>query len=75
VSGDIGVEATGAPVFGWGTALLEPVGTGSRLGFHAAVEFKVPLVGGKIESFLAGQLADGITDIQRFTTSWITEHA
>jgi hypothetical protein len=75
VSGDICVEATGAPVSGRGTALLEPLGSGSRLGFTATVEFKVPLVGGKIESYLAGQLADGITDIQRFTTSWITEHA
>jgi hypothetical protein len=39
------------------------------------VEFNVPLVGGKIESYLAGQLAEGIAEIQRFTTQWITEHA
>jgi hypothetical protein len=33
------------------------------------------VVGGTIESYLAGQLAEGITEIQRFTTAWITEHA
>jgi hypothetical protein len=75
VSGEIRVDATGAPLSGRGTALLEPSGSGSRVSFAAAVEFKVPLVGGRIESYLAGQLADGITDIQRFTTSWITDHA
>jgi len=75
VTGDISVAATGAPVSGRGAALLEPLGSGSRLDFTATVEFKVPLVGGKIESYLAGQLAEGITDIQRFTTIWIAEHA
>ena len=74
VSGDIGVQVTGAPVSGGGTALLEPSGSGSRLTFAGSVEFKLPLVGGKIESYLAGQLAEGISDIQRFTTRWIAEH-
>jgi uncharacterized protein DUF2505 len=75
VSGQISVAATGAPLSGRGAALLAPLGNGSRLKFSATVEFNVPLVGGKIESYIAGQLADGISEIQRFTTTWITEHA
>ena len=75
VSGEISVAAVGAPGSGRGAALLAPLGKGSRLTFTATVEFKVPLVGGKIESYIAGQLADGISEIQRFTTRWITEHA
>lgn len=75
VSGEISVAAVGAPGSGRGVALLAPLGKGSRLIFTATVEFKVPLVGGKIESYIAGQLADGISEIQRFTTMWITEHA
>ena len=75
VSGEISVAAAGAPGWGRGAALLAPSGKGSRLRFTATVEFKVPLVGGKVESFIAGQLADGISEIQRFTTMWITEHA
>jgi hypothetical protein len=75
VSGEIKVAAAGAPGSGRGTALLAPLGKGSRLKFTATVQFKVPLVGGKIESYIAGQLAEGIGEIQRFTTMWITEHA
>ena len=39
------------------------------------MEFKVPLVGGKIESYIAGQFAEQIREIQRFTTAWITENS
>ena len=60
---------------GRGAALLVPMGNGSRLSFNGIVEFKVPMVGGKIESYLGGQLAEHIPAIQRFTTVWITEHA
>jgi hypothetical protein len=75
VSGEISVAVVGAPGSGRGAALLASLGNGSRLKFTAIVEFNVPLVGGKIESYLAGQLAEGISEIQRFTIQWITEHA
>ena len=75
VSGEVSVAVAGAPGSGRGAALLAPSGNGSQLSFNATVEFKVPLVGGKIESYLAGQLAERIPEIQRFTTVWITEHA
>ena len=60
VSGEISVAVTGAPGSGHGAAVLAPSGDGSRLKFSATVEFKVPLVGGKIESYVAGQFAEGI---------------
>jgi hypothetical protein len=75
ISGDITVEAIGAPGSGRGAALLAPTSGGCRLELTAIVEFNVPLVGGKIESYLAGQLAAGISEILHFTTQWITEHA
>ncbi len=75
VGGEISVAVTGAPGSGHGTAVLAPLGTGSRLTFAATVEFKVPLVGGTIESFIAREFAQGIPEIQRFTTKWISEHA
>jgi hypothetical protein len=43
--------------------------------FEGSVEFKVPLVGGTIESFIAREFARGIPDIQHFVTKWVTEHA
>ena len=65
----------GAPGSGHGAAMLAPSGDGSRLNLSATVEFNVPLVGGKIESYVASQFADGFAEIHRFTTNWITEHA
>ena len=50
-------------------------GTGSRLDFKAAVEVRVPLVGGKIETFVGSLLVDLLIAEQRFTTVWITENA
>jgi hypothetical protein len=75
VDGDIDVAATGAPVSGRGTALLTSVATGSRLTLTGSVQFRMPLVGGAIESFLAGQLTEGVADIQNFTTNWISGRA
>jgi hypothetical protein len=39
------------------------------------VEFKVPLIGGKIESIIGRQLVEQISSILRFTAKWITEQA
>lgn len=63
----------GAPVSLSGTAVLEPTDTGSRMKFTATVEVQIPLVGGKLESFIGGKLAELIAAEQRFTTLWITE--
>jgi len=74
VRGEIAISVAGAPGSGHGEGLLRPAGAGSQLTFNGTVVFKVPLVGGKIEGYLGGQLADQIPDIQRFTTAWIAEH-
>jgi Protein of unknown function (DUF2505) len=75
VRGEVGIEAHGAPGSGLGTALLAPAQNGSRMNCTATVEFKVPLVGGKIESVMGRSLAQQFSVIQRFTAKWITEHA
>ena len=75
VRGEVSIAARGAPGSGLGTALLAPAQNGSRLKCTATVEFKVPLVGGKIESLIGRQLVEQFSVIQRFTAKWITEHA
>lgn len=75
VDGEITVAVTGAPGSGAGTAVLERDGTGSKLALSGLVRFKMPLVGGPIESFLAREFAQGIPEIQRFTTTWLGENA
>jgi len=65
-----------APVTLEGTATLGPRGTGgARLDSRAKVEVRIPLVGGKIESFVGAQLVDLLIAEQRFTSLWITENA
>jgi hypothetical protein len=73
VSGTISMSADGMPGSGWGTAVLRPAGDGARLTVSATVEFNVPVVGGTIERLIAGQVAEGICQIQQFTTQWITQ--
>ena len=73
VSGEVIVSAPGALGSGRADAVLAPTQDGSRLRFAATVEVRVPLVGGKIESYIGGQLAEQIDAMQRFTTAWITQ--
>lgn len=72
--GEIAVAVSGAPGSGSGAALGAPTGGGSTWTLTGAVEFKVPLVGGTIESFIAREFAQGIPNIQDFTAEWVTEH-
>jgi hypothetical protein len=73
----LSLVVVGAPVTLDGSAVLISAnsGTGSRLDFKATVQVNVPLVGGKIENFIGGQLVDLLIQEQRFTTAWITENA
>lgn len=68
----------GAPVALTGSAELKPekgsAKGNARMAFHATVEVRVPLVGGKLESFIGNQLIELIKAEQRFTTGWIAEH-
>ncbi|MGB3895589.1 DUF2505 domain-containing protein [Mycolicibacter sinensis] len=75
VTGDIDVAVVGAPGRGGGTAVLQPTGSGSRMDLTGTIEFKIPLVGGPIESFLAKEFAQGIPAIQRFTAEWLGDRA
>jgi hypothetical protein len=71
--GNITVAVSGAPGSGSGAALVAPTQDGSRMTFEGSVEFKVPLVGGTIESFIAREFARGIPDIQHFLAKWVTQ--
>lgn len=71
VRGELRVDVVGAPGGGHGSGLLSPTDDGSQLRFSGTVQFKVPLVGGTVERYLAKHFADHIPDIQRFTTTWI----
>jgi hypothetical protein len=75
VRGEVSTAARGAPGSGLGTVLMAPAQNGSRLKCTATLEFKVPLVGGAIESYFGRQIVEETPEMLRFTTKWITEHA
>ncbi|BBY29228.1 DUF2505 domain-containing protein [Mycolicibacterium sediminis] len=73
-AGDIDVRAVGAPLTGSGTAFLAAEGVGSRLTFAGTVAFKLPVVGGRIEGYLATQMRQAIADLNSFTAAWIADN-
>jgi hypothetical protein len=75
VRGQVSVSAPAALGSGRAEAWLAPAGNGSQLRFAVTVQVKVPVVGGKLENSIGANLAANISAIQRFTTTWITEHA
>jgi hypothetical protein len=75
VRGEVSTAARGAPGSGLGTVLLAPAPNGSHLKCTATAEVKIPLVGGKIESYIGRQMVEETPVMLRFTAKWITEHA
>ena len=66
-----------APVNLSGTAVLSPIAGsgGARVEFQVSVQVRIPIVGGKVEKLLGGVLTSLVAGEQRFTTTWIANHA
>lgn len=75
VRGEVGVVTHGAPGSGRGIALLTPADPGARLSCTATVDFKVPLVGGKIEGMIGRLMVPQFSVILRYTAKWITQNS
>ncbi len=75
VHGEVTIAAHGVPGSGSGTTVLKPVSAGSQLRFTGTLEVRIPLVGGRIEQYIADLIAKEVPEMQRFTTEWISENA
>ena len=75
VRGEVSTMARGALGSGRGTVVLAPAQTDSHLNCTATVEVKVPLVGGKLESYMGRQMVEATPAMLRFTAKWVTGHA
>jgi hypothetical protein len=75
VRGQVTISAPGGLGSGRAEASLTPAGTGSQMRFLTTVEIKIPLLGGKFEKSIGADLAKSIPAIERFTATWIAEHA
>jgi hypothetical protein len=75
VRGQVDVSVSGGLGSARAEAWLAPASKGSQLRYTVRVEVKIPLLGGKLENSIGAGLAESIPAAQRFTTTWITEHA
>jgi hypothetical protein len=75
VRGQVDVSVSGGWASGHAEAWLAPASNGSQLRYVVRVEVKIPLVGGKLEKSIGASLVESITAVQRFTTTWIADHA
>jgi hypothetical protein len=71
VLGTISASLSGMSLAALGEVILTPTADGSSLSGTGTVSSKIPLIGGTLERFVAGQLAEQIVDMQRFTSQWI----
>jgi hypothetical protein len=69
--GDITARIPGAPFSMIADAVISPTDPGSRLDYTANFEVRIPLVGGRIESYIADRAGDEVRAIHRFTGDWI----
>src|SRR5690349_22033528 len=72
--GDVDVAISGVPASASGTMRLADNGSGSDFEVRADVEVKVPLIGGKIEEIVAGQVRRLLEAETEFTARWLESH-
>lgn len=70
ISGDL----RGTPARVTATATLADTEGGARADVRVTVEVRIPLVGGKLESFIGGHLVEMLRLEQVFTSEWIKDH-
>jgi hypothetical protein len=75
VRGEVSVLASGGLGSGRVESWLAPTDDGGcQMRSALRVEVKIPLLGGKLEKSIGSDLANGIPELVRFTTTWITEN-
>jgi len=75
-SGTVAVAIPGTPASAQGGMRLADLGEGtSEFVVDAAVTVKVPLIGGKIESMVAGQIEGLLGTETAFTLDWLRQHS
>lgn len=73
--GEFRITARGVPSSGSGTMVLQDIPAGSRLRVQGTVEVRVPIVGGRIERYVADLIGKDVPQMQQFTAAWIAGEA
>ena len=70
-AGDVEVQVPGTPVTASGRSTLRDAAPGSEFAVHADVTVNVPLLGGRIEETIVGNIGQLLTAETKFTESWL----
>jgi hypothetical protein len=73
-SGEWSIDAKGTPVSTSGTMRLVATDTGSLNRIDGKIKVGVPLIGGKIESFVFDQARKTLDAEEQFGQRWLSEH-
>ena len=73
--GEFTMSAHGVPSSGSGTMVLEPAADGSSLRIRGTLEVRIPVMGGRIERYIADLIAVEVPQMQQFTAEWIAGEA
>jgi len=73
--GEFTMSAHGVPSSGSGTMALEPAADGSSLRIRGTLEVRIPVMGGRIERYIADLIAVEVPQMQQFTAEWIAGEA
>lgn len=74
-TGTVAVSIPGTPASASGVMRLVDIEGGSEFVVDAAVTVRVPLLGGKIESMVAGQIEGLLATETQFTIDWLRKRA
>ena len=69
----VAARIPGAPASVTGSGNLISDDVGAKVDLKVTVEVKIPLVGGRVETFIGNQLVELLISEQRFTTAWILD--
>lgn len=73
-TGEVDVRVPGTPATASGTIRLTDINEGSsELHIQVTVSVRVPLIGGRIEEFVAGQVGDVLAAETAFTVDWLDQ--
>lgn len=72
LSGEVTIDASGVNGSILGLVDIGPGPGGTQMSFTGSINVKVPLIGGQIEKYIAGEVVKEIPDVSVFTDEWIS---
>lgn len=72
--GDVRFEARGARGSGTSRLVLARAPDAEQITCTGTTQFKVPMVGGTLETLFSGQMVDQMPELLRFIATWVDEH-